>query len=400
VSAKPFVPPARPTFPVDDRAAIAKLIEESLATGSLTLGPNTERLEEAFAARHQVAHAVAVSSGTAALEVALRALAGPRPGGAGVSPAMSGVTGPGSGTEGLAGRTVVVPANTFYATAGAVIHAGGVPRFADIDPATFTLSPATVEPVLDDNCAGVVIVHIGGFVSPDTAALAELCRARGIWLLEDAAHAHGASVDGRAAGSIGDAGAFSFYPTKVITSGEGGVITTADEVLRDEARVYRDQGKAGFLGGDHVRLGYAWRMSELHAAVGAVQLARLDEFIAVRRRIARLYDEALPTIPGITPVLAPQGSEPNYYKYLAVLDEGIDRANLKKALREEHGVGMSGEVYASPLHHQPIFADVVAGPLPVSEDLCARHVCLPIHNDMADSEAEQVIAGLAAVLGG
>jgi dTDP-4-amino-4,6-dideoxygalactose transaminase len=381
VPATPFVPPARPTFPADDRAAIAKLIEESLATGSLTLGPNTERLEEAFATRHQVAHAVAVSSGTAALEIALRGLADPD----------------GSG-RGLGGRTVIVPANTFFATAAAVVHAGGIPRFADIDPATFTLSPATVEPVLDGSCAGIVIVHIGGFVSPDTAVLADLCQARGMWLLEDAAHAHGAAFAGRPAGSIGDAGAFSFYPTKVITSGEGGMITTAAETLRDDARIYRDQGKAGFLGGDHVRLGYAWRMSELHAAVGLVQLARLDEFVAVRRRIARLYDEALAALPGITPVLAPEGSEPNYYKYLAVLDEGIDRADLKKALRERHGVGMSGEVYASPLHHQPVFADVPHGPLPVSEDLCARHVCLPIHNDMTDSEAEQVVDGLRQAL--
>jgi perosamine synthetase len=377
----PFVPPARPTFPADDRAAIAKLVEESLATGSLTLGPNTERLEEAFAGRHDVPHAVAVSSGTAALEIALRALGDPD----------------GSG-RGLGGRTVIVPANTFFATAAAVMHAGGVPRFADIDPATFTLSPVTVEPLLDDSCAGVVIVHIGGFVSPDTGVLADLCHSRGLWLLEDAAHAHGASFGGRPAGSIGDAGAFSFYPTKVITSGEGGIITTARESLRDEARIYRDQGKAGFLGGDHVRLGYAWRMSELHAAVGVMQMARLDEFIAVRRRIAALYDEALSAMPGITPVLAPEGSEPNYYKYLAVLEEGIDRAALKKGMREQHNVGMSGEVYASPLHRQPIFADIPTGPLPISEDLCARHVCLPVHNDMADSEAEQVVDGLRRVL--
>ncbi|MCA1843314.1 MAG: DegT/DnrJ/EryC1/StrS family aminotransferase [Actinobacteria bacterium] len=377
----PFVPPARPTFPADDRAAIAKLVEESLAGGSLTLGPNTERLEETFAGRHQIAHAVAVSSGTAALEIAVRVLGDPD----------------GSG-RGLGGRTVIVPANTFFATAAAVIHAGGVPRFADIDPVTFALSPVTVEPLLDDTCAGVVIVHIGGFVSPDTAALADLCHSRGLWLLEDAAHAHGAAFAGRPAGSIGDAGAFSFYPTKVITSGEGGIITAAGETLRDEARIYRDQGKAGFLGGDHVRLGYAWRMSELHAAVGLVQMARLDEFIGVRRRMARLYDEALSALPGITPVLAPDGSEPNYYKYLAVLDEGIDRVALKNAMRVQHNVGMSGEVYASPLHRQPVFAAIPTGPLPVSEDLCARHVCLPIHNDMADSEAEQVIEGLRQVL--
>jgi len=378
---RPFVPPARPTFPPDDRAAIAKLIDESLAGGSLTLGPNTERLEAAFAARHQVPNAVAVSSGTAALEIALRALGAPD-----------------GSPRGLDGRTVIVPANTFFATAAAVIHAGGVPRLADVDPGTFTLSPATVEPVLDDRSAGVVIVHIGGFVSPDTGVLADLCRARGLFLLEDAAHAHGAAFAGRPAGSIGDAGAFSFYPTKVITSGEGGMITSADDRLGDEARIYRDQGKAGFLGGDHVRLGYAWRMSELHAAVGLVQLGRLDEFLAVRRRVARLYDEALAGIGGITPVAAPEGSEPNYYKYLALLDEGIDRAEVKKVLREEHGVGLSGEVYASPLHHQPVFAGLADGPLPVSEDLCARHICLPVHNDMAESEAEQVLDGLRAVL--
>jgi len=105
-------------------------------------------------------------------------------------------------------------------------------------------------------------------------------------------------------------------------------------------------------------------------------------------------------VPGITPVLAPEGSEPNYYKYLAVLDEGIDRAGVKKAMREEHGVGMSGEVYASPLHRQPVFADLAVDPLPVAEDLCARHVCLPVHNDMADAEAEQVLDGLRAVLTG
>jgi len=378
---RPFVPPARPTFPPEDRATVAKLVEEALAGGSLTLGPHTERLEAAFAARHQVPHAVAVSSGTAALEIALRALGAPD-----------------GSPRGLDGRTVVVPANTFFATAAAVIHAGGVPRLADVDPGTFTLSPATVEPVLDDRCAGVVIVHIGGFVSPDTGVLADLCRARGLFLLEDAAHAHGAAFAGRAAGSIGDAGAFSFYPTKVITSGEGGMITSADGRLGDEARIYRDQGKAGFLGGDHVRLGYAWRMSELHAAVGLVQLGRLDEFLAVRRRVARLYDEALAGIGGITPVLAPEGSEPNYYKYLALLDEGIDRAEVKKVLREEHGVGLSGEVYASPLHRQPVFAGLADGPLPVSEDLCARHICLPVHNDMAESEAEQVLDGLRAVL--
>ena len=385
VPSTPFVPPARPTFAADDRAAIAKLVEESLATGSLTLGPNTERLEQAFAARHHVPHAIAVSSGTAALEIALRALADPD-GSAG----------------GLGGRTVVVPANTFFATAAAVMHAGGVARFADIDPGTFTLSPATVEPVLDelgDRCAGVVIVHIGGFVSPDTAALADLCRARGLWLLEDAAHAHGAAFAGRPAGSIGDAGAFSFYPTKVVTSGEGGIITTADESRRDEARIYRDQGKAGFLGGDHVRMGYAWRMSEVHAAIGRVHLARLDEAISVRGRAAARYDAALSGSGWCEPIGVPVGGTSNYYKYVVLLKPGTDRDEVKRELRAL-GVSLSGEVYAKALHHQPVFAGRRAGPFPVAEDICARHVCLPVHSDMTDDEADFVVERVAAVLAG
>jgi perosamine synthetase len=385
----PFVPPARPVFPADDRAAIAKLVDEALATGSLTLGPLTERFEEGFAARHGTAHAVAVASGTAALEISLRAL-------------------------GVGGRTVIVPANTFFATAAAVVHAGAAVRLADVDPRTLALSADTLEAARDgpgpggpgvspevnaEPAAGVVLVHIGGLVSPDVAAIADLCRRRGLFLVEDAAHAHGAACRDRPAGGFGVAGAFSFYATKVMTSGEGGMITTDDDGLADEARIYRDQGKAGFLGGDHVRLGYAWRMSELHAAVGLVQLARLDEFVERRRRVARLYDEALPEVAGIRPLPVPEWCRSNYYKYVALLDPGLDRAALKRRLREEHGVGLSGEVYARPLHHQPVFAGLPGGPLPVAEDVCARHVCLPVHSDMTDAEATRVVAGLRQVLG-
>jgi perosamine synthetase len=163
--------------------------------------------------------------------------------------------------------------------------------------------------------------------------------------------------------------------------------------------IYRDQGKAGFLGGDHVRLGYAWRMSELHAAVGIIQLRRLDEFIKIRREVADQYDEALTRIDGITPLIPPPGSESNYYKYIAMLDPGIDRQDAKTTLREEHGVSLSGEVYASPLHRQPVFADLHDGTLPVAEDVCSRHVCLPIHSDMTRDEAAHVVASLRAVLG-
>ena len=371
--AKREVPAARIVFSAEDRRAVLALVDESLRTGSLTLGPHTRRFEDAFAARHDAAHAVAVSSGTSALEIILRAI-------------------------GVEGRDVVVPTNTFFASAAAVVHAGGTPRLADVSAATLALSAETVEAALSPATAAVMLVHIGGLITPEVDAIRALCDDRGVLLIEDAAHAHGASHQGRPAGSFGHAAAFSFYPTKVLTSGEGGMIVTADESLRDEAVIYRDQGKAGFLGGDHVRLGSAWRMSELHAAVGVVHLGRLDTAIATRQAVAERYDKALIGSGLCEPLAIPDGSITNYYKYVALLEPGIDRAALRLDLRERTGVSLSGEVYALPLHRQPVFANLAAGPFPVADDVCNRHVCLPIHSDMTDDEADHVIDSLAGSL--
>jgi perosamine synthetase len=366
------IPAARLVFSEEDRAEILGLIDESLRTGSLTLGPRTRELEAAFAARHQSPHAVAVSSGTSALEIALRVI-------------------------GVDDGEVIVPTNTFFATAAAVVHAGGTPRFADVSPTTLALTADTVQAALTPRTVGVVVVHVGGMVTPDVVAIRELCDGRGLFLVEDAAHAHGSSLDGHAAGTFGVAGTFSFYPTKVITAGEGGMIITADDRLREEAVVYRDQGKAGFLGGEHVRMGYAWRMSEVHAAIAAVHLRRLDEFIAIRASVAKRYDAALLDLDGITPVLLPPDAVSNYYKYIALLDADLDRATIKAALRER-GVSPSGEVYATPLHLEPVFAGLRSGPLPVAEDVCARQICLPIHSDMTDAEVDHVLDSVAGVL--
>jgi dTDP-4-amino-4,6-dideoxygalactose transaminase len=314
-----------------------------------------------------------VSSGTAALEIIFRSLA-------------------------VKDREVVIPTNTFFATAAATVHAGGIPRLADVSPDTLALSLETLEAALTPKTAVVVLVHIGGFITPEIDAIRSFCDQRGIILVEDAAHAHGASFQGRAAGTFGQAAAFSFYPTKVMTSGEGGMITTGDPLLRDDAVIYRDQGKAGFLGGDHVRMGYAWRMSELHAAVGSVHLSHLDEAIATRRRVAARYDEALTTLSGCQPLSIPSTSLSNFYKYIALLDPGIDRAELKRELLERTGVSLSGEVYASPLHRQPIFAELAGDSFPVADDVCARHICLPVHSDMTDDEADYVVDSLASVL--
>jgi perosamine synthetase len=366
------VPAARVVFPEEDRAEVTRRVDEALCTGSLTLGANTREFEDAFAAAHLLPHGVAVTSGTAAIEIVLRSLD-------------------------VAGRDVIVPANTFAATAFATIAAGARPVFADVDETTLALSVETVTPALTPTTAAVVVVHIGGLVSPDTPALRALCDARGIALVEDAAHAHGSALDSTPAGSFGVAGTFSFYPTKVITSGEGGMIVTADERLRDEARAYRDQGKANVGANLHTHLGYAWRMSEVHAAIGLVHLRRLPEFRAVRAGVAARYDEALRDNPVVTPLLVPPQCRSNYYKYVAILADGVDRAALKTELAERFGVRLSGEVYETPLHHQPVFAAWADGPLPVAQRVCARHVCLPIHSDMTEAEVAQVVGALDAV---
>jgi dTDP-4-amino-4,6-dideoxygalactose transaminase len=368
------VPAARVVFSGADRAEVAAAVAEILATGALTLGPYTKRFEAAFAAAHDAAHAVAVSSGTSALDIVLS-------------------------VAGVRGRDVIVPANTFYATAAAVIAAGGRPVFADVDITTLALNRATVAAALTPDTAAVVHVHIGGLISPHIAGVRALCKERGIALVEDAAHAHGSTLDGRFAGSFGVAGAFSMYPTKVVTSGEGGVIVTASDHLAGEARIYRDQGKGAFGANHHVRLGSAWRMSELHAVTGLVHMRHLDEFITRRREVAARYDKALASVDGLSPLAEPPGSRSNIYKYIVLLAPGTDRSRFKQAVAGRYQVRLSGEVYDLPLNKQPVLAEYAGPGLPVAEDIAARHVCLPVHSDMTDSEIDEVLTAVTAVAG-
>jgi len=367
------VPAAAIHFPEEDRGWILARIGECLESGRLTLGPNGAAFEEAFAQLCQVRYAVAVNSGTSALEIILR-------------------------TIGVEGREVVVPTNTFYATAGAVLHAGGRIRFADCEPESFALDVASLRAALGPQTAAVILVHIGGIITPRIDEIRAMCDAAGVPLVEDAAHAHGCLLNGKSAGSFGRAAAFSFYPTKVMTSGEGGMIVTNDEAIYREAIVYRDQGKEGFATNFHVRLGYNWRMSEPHAVIGLAQLRRLGEFTARRAEVAAVYDAGLPGLaPRVAAVQPPPGSLSSYYKYMVLLS-GVDRAALKSVLREEFGVALSGEVYEIPCHLQPVFADVNHGPLPKAEDLCARHVCLPVSAKMTVDDARYVLESLEAAM--
>jgi perosamine synthetase len=367
------IPAAKIQFLPEDRTWISERISEVLATGQLTLGKYGARFEEMFADYCGCRHGIAVNSGTSALEIIFRSL-------------------------GIEGKDVIVPTNTFFATAAAVVHAGGRPVFAEMDPESFGVTPEDVERRLTAKTAGIVVVHIGGVISRRINDLQELCRRKGIWLVEDAAHAHGSSFSGVKAGAFGIAGAFSFYPTKVMTSAEGGMIVTSDERIAEEARIYRDQGKAGFTQNAHIRMGYNWRMSEPHAIIGVRHLEHLPSMISDRQKIARIYDEGLKGFTSLGSLVVPGGGVCNYYKYIAVPKDKIDRKSVKTLLRERCGVSLSGEVYEEPLHKQPVFKQYASGPLPVAEDYCARHICLPVFSGMKEDEAYWVLKSLKEVL--
>jgi dTDP-4-amino-4,6-dideoxygalactose transaminase len=368
------IPAAKIQFLPEDREWIAGRIMEVLATGQLTLGRYGAEFEQKFAALCGVPHAVAVNSGTSSLEIILRAL-------------------------GVEGKDVLVPTNTFFATAAAVVHAGARPILLDMDPESFGIRPEEVEKKLTPETAAIVVVHIGGLVSRRMPELVSLAARKGIRLVEDAAHAHGSSLDGTGAGAFGIAGSFSFYPTKVMTCAEGGMIVTNDPQLADEARIYRDQGKASFTQNAHIRMGYNWRLSEPHAIIGLKHLERLPAMIADRQKIAAVYDRGIAGMKNLTTLAVPQEGVCNYYKYIAVLKEKCDRKALKARLREKYGVSLAGEVYEDPLHKQPVFEKYARGPLPVSEDLCARHICLPIFSGMSVEDAEQVLQALRETIG-
>lgn len=366
------VPAASIVFSDQDIADALALIESSLRSGQLTLGKHGSAFEEAFAARCGRKHAVAVSSGTSAIEIALRSF-------------------------GIEGKDVIVPDNTFFATAAAVVHAGGTPVFADASRDTLAISLDDLRTRITPNTAGVVIVHIGGIVSPELPAIEAECRRRGIFLLCDAAHAHGATLNGVDASAWGSASTYSFYPTKVMTSGEGGMIVTDDEALAAEARVYRDQGKAGFTSNFHTRMGNNWRLSEVHAAIGLVQLRRLDDFIAHRRMIAAAYEAGLKREGLLTLPAAQKLDESNFYKFVAYLPDGVERQALKAAMRERE-VGLSGEVYELPLHAQPVFEPWAAATYPGADLVCARQICLPVSARMTEDDARYVVESLARCL--
>lgn len=360
-----MIPIAAPQLGEDEIAAAVAVMR----SGMLAQGPVTAAFEEEFAAFTGTSHAVAVNSGTAALHAALKAL--------GIGP----------------GDEVIVPSFTFIATATAVSMCGAVPVFADIDPGTFTLDPAHAETLVSERTKAVIGVHLFGQPCNITA-IDDLCRDRGLFFVEDCAQAHGARWNGRRVGQFGDAACFSFYPTKNMTTGEGGMVTTSDADLAARIRRIINHGRQEqYL---HTELGYNYRMTDIAAAIGRVQLGRLETMNRRRQENARRYDKIVRT-PGI--VLPAQGEEcfHVYHQYVVRVtgEYSISRDELAGHLLQR-GIGTAVH-YPTPLHRQPLYARGEVSACPVS-DLCAATVLsLPVHPGIGAEECVYIADAINGV---
>lgn len=366
------LPPPRPLF---SEASVRFVLEgtREILEGKafLSTAAHGAAFEEDFASWCGVSHGVACSSGTTALEIALRCLD-------------------------VAGGEVLVPSLTFAATAYAVQHAGARPVFVDCGP-DMQLDPEDAARKIGPETRAVVTVHIGGYISESMPRLAELCAERDVPLIEDAAHAHGASLEGRMAGSFGRISAFSFFSTKVVASGEGGILVTDDEAMAERARILRNQGKVR-NSNYHEGSGLSARLTEMQALVLRAQLSEAEDQIAARRRLARVYDARIPEIEGVSPLPQSVDLAANYYKYIVLLDQPGRQEECKSLLKEHWGVGLTGFVYELPLHRQPAFAAAAEGvSCPVADDVARRHVCLPIHPEMDEEDAAYVLRALSDV---
>jgi dTDP-4-amino-4,6-dideoxygalactose transaminase len=373
--AKPKVPPLKVHFDLAARVEVLDNVDQILASGMLTQGALVSRFEE-VAARFTGGETVAVSTGTAALDIAYQLLD-------------------------VRDRTVLAPVNTFFATAASVDRMGGTVEFVDIELDGFGMDPKALRAALDrhDDVAAVVVVHIGGIIAPSFRDVLAECAARGIPVVEDAAHALGAKLDGALAGTFGQLATYSLHPAKVATSGEGGLFTAKDPAHLDAARKLRDHGKISISQNVHDRLGNNWRLSEVHAAVGLAHVSRLDELLDMRRALAKWYDEHIDEVPRLKRYTLPAGVESNYYKYIAFLDESVDRADLKARLRRNHGVSLAGEVYDVLLSEQPYYAPRFAGrDFEQAQWFAKHHICLPAFPSMTTAQQRHVLDALTAEL--
>ncbi|HEV3485601.1 MAG TPA: DegT/DnrJ/EryC1/StrS family aminotransferase [Vicinamibacterales bacterium] len=371
------IPIAVPTIGDEEWQAL----REPLESGWLTQGPKVAAFEAAFAERHQVAHAFATTSCTTALHLTLAAL--------GIGP----------------GDEVVVPAFTWIATANAVVYCGATPVFADVDRRTYNIDVADVERKTTARTKAIVPVHLFG-ATADIDALREILR-EGTAIVEDAACAAGAAYRGRPAGGLGDAAAFSFHPRKSITTGEGGMVTTDDPDLAERIARLRSHGAALSEEQRHVGsapyllpafddLGFNYRMTDLQAAVGIVQLGRLDEFISERGFLAARYFERLADVSWLTLPEVPADGRHGWQSFVGVVEDGAPASrNEILATLHEAGVGARPGTHAVPdlgLYRRR--RDPGHDSCPTASELAQRTLALPLHNQMTEVDVDRVAAAL------
>ncbi|MDI6899573.1 MAG: DegT/DnrJ/EryC1/StrS family aminotransferase [Methanolinea sp.] len=361
-----MIPVGKPSVAKEEENAVLRV----LRSGMLAQGPETSAFEQEFARYCGTVHAVAVSSGTAALHATLHAL------------------GIGKGHE------VIVPSFTFFATASAVCMCGARPRFGDIDPDTFNLSIGSVQDLLSSRTRAVIGVHLFGQPC-DARPLREICDDEGIVFIEDAAQAHGAEYHGKRVGGLGIAGCFSFYPTKNMTTGEGGIVTTDDAGLARKVRVFINHGQEEKY--VHTSIGYNYRMTDIAAAIGREQLKKLDAFNRRRQETAAYYDAHLPRDGIVCPFTAP-GVTHVYHQYVIRVTGGfrLTRDELAGYLRDR-GIGTAVH-YPVPLHRQPAFAAQARDArCPVAEECAATVLSLPVHPGVTGADRDRVCRTIAEV---
>jgi perosamine synthetase len=349
-----------------------ELVLEVLRSGQLSLGPRVPAFEHAFAARLGVPHASAVSSGTAGLHLALRAV----------------------GVE--EGDEVVTSPFSFVASANAVLFERARPVFADVDPVTLNLDPHAAAAAVTERTKALLPVHIFGFPA-DLPAFERI----GLPIVEDACEALGAvHADGVAVGGRGHPAVFGFYANKQLTTGEGGMVTVADPAMKERIESERNQGRAPDMGWlDHDRLGFNYRLSDIAAAIGLVQLERLDGMLADRTRVAGWYREALAGVEGLTlPCPDAGGNVRGWFVFVVQLPPGVDRDGTVRALAER---GIQSKPYLPAIHLMSFYRERFGhreGEFPVCEDAAARSVALPFFPAMTEGQVARVAAELREIL--
>jgi dTDP-4-amino-4,6-dideoxygalactose transaminase len=373
---------AKPYFSVRDKTDIIKKIGSVLSTGMLTQGKYVEEFENQFALKIGTKYAIATSSCTSALEVAIRSL-------------------------GIKNKKILVPTQTFVASVNAIILSGNIPVILDIDEAMCISAEQTIEYInTKSNIGAVMWVHMAGLISPKFEKIKSICSERGIYIIEDAAHAHGASLNHIKAGNLGDAGCFSFYPTKLMATGEGGMITTNNEKVDREARILRSHGtirheekiKGLDYGVDALYVSQNFRMTEISAILGLSQLRHLNAFVAKRNYIADRYRKGLTKVKEIK--FLPQYKEAvySYWNFYCILDRSINREQFAKSLLYDFGI-QNANAYDPPCHVQSLYKHYInKNDFTVANDMLSRHISLPMYYELLDKDIQYIITSVIKIL--